>query len=77
VSEKHWTVPPATMQGYSFGGEKAVKMLAWLEAIKRDRNFGRLLFGLPLRAPLSPAMRRYLAKTGETPEIVPEPTEGA
>jgi hypothetical protein len=47
-------------QGYltNPNSQKARQVKAWLSAIERDRNFGRVLFGLPLIDP-SPAFQAW------------------
>lgn len=48
-------------QGYSigFGTDKARRIQWWLDAIREDRNYARILFGLPLIAPVKPGMRAF------------------
>lgn len=43
---------PVIGQGYNFNGKRGDAMQVWLNAIKRDRNYARLLMGLPLRQPI-------------------------
>lgn len=54
---------PARLSDYSRHRDKDAvngkRIVLWLKAIERDRNFARLLFGLPLIEPVSPAFRLW------------------
>lgn len=54
---------PARLSDYSRHRDKDAvngkRMVRWLAAIERDRNYARLLFGLPLIEPVSPAFRKW------------------
>lgn len=54
--------PPRVPDFYGNYGkdiEKNRRIRAWLDAIARDRNYARVLMGLPLIEPVSPAFRRW------------------
>lgn len=54
---------PARLSDFSRHRDKDAvngkRMVLWLQAIERDRNYARLLFGLPLIEPVSPEFRRW------------------
>lgn len=54
---------PARLSDYSRHREKDTvngrRAVLWLRAIDRDRNYARVLFGLPLIEPVSPEFRLW------------------
>lgn len=53
-------------QGYNFNNDKGRRIAVWLRLIERDRNYARMLFGLPLRQPIRREIRLAAKGLGYT-----------
>ena len=53
-----------TKQGYNFNNERGRRIARWLELIQKDRNYGRILFNLPLREPIKKEVREMARRFG-------------
>ena len=52
------------MQGYNFNNDKGRRIAVWLAAIQKDRNYARMLLGLPLVAPVKTEVRLTAERLG-------------
>lgn len=53
-----------TKQGYNFNNERGRRIARWLELIQKDRNYGRILFNLPLQEPIKKEVREMARRFG-------------
>lgn len=56
-------------QGYNFNNDKGRRIAVWLSAIRRDRNYARILLGLPLIEPVRTEVRLTAERLGYRPPI--------
>ena len=62
----------AQKQGYNFGNQRGDRMSRWLAAIRRDRNYARLLMRLPLQRPVSESILETAWKLGYEEVLIEE-----
>lgn len=51
-------------QGYNFNNERGRRIARWMELIEQDRNYGRILFNLPLQEPIKTEVREMARRFG-------------
>jgi uracil-DNA glycosylase len=56
-------------QGYNFNNDKGRRIEVWLNAIRRDRNYARIVMGLPLIEPVRTEVRRTAERLGHRPTL--------